>query len=291
MAATVRLAGAVEALAALAAHVRTETEGLDVDPAIARLLGEIATEITGTADAPPADVAAQSLGLSQALLREAIGLIEDPGRNGDWSRTDPAVLQGLGRLSTGIATALALSAPGLAGLEHALAAPSARILDVGTGTGWLAIALARTFPGAHVVGIDIWDPALTLARGNVEREGLGDRVELRAADITSFDETEAYDVVWLPLPFIPRATVAPAIVGAARALRPGGWLVAGTFPGPGDRLGDLLVELRILRCGGHPWSADELGARIADAGLVDAHVIPQPSAAPVRFHVGRRAIG
>jgi hypothetical protein len=48
LAAVVRLTSAVEALAALAAHVRVRTEGLDVDPAVGSLLAAAAEQIVGT---------------------------------------------------------------------------------------------------------------------------------------------------------------------------------------------------------------------------------------------------
>ena len=63
-------------------------------------------------------------------------------------------------------------------LGDRLAGP-AEILDVGTGVGWLAVALARAYADARVVGIDIFEPALDLARANVSAENLQDRIELR----------------------------------------------------------------------------------------------------------------
>jgi release factor glutamine methyltransferase len=53
-----------------------------------------------------------------------------------------------------------------------------RILDVGVGSGAIALALADEHPGARVVGVDTSTQALALARENAERTGLSARVEL-----------------------------------------------------------------------------------------------------------------
>jgi len=58
---------------------------------------------------------------------------------------------------------------------------SPAVLDVGTGSGAIALAIADEHPGARVVGIDASQDALALARDNVERTGL--TVELRQRDV------------------------------------------------------------------------------------------------------------
>jgi release factor glutamine methyltransferase len=61
---------------------------------------------------------------------------------------------------------------------HGLESP--RVLDVGTGSGAIALAIAHEHPGSRVVAIDASEQALSLARANVERTGLD--IELRRHD-------------------------------------------------------------------------------------------------------------
>ncbi len=285
--AAIRLTTTAEALAALAAHVRVETEGLDIDPRIGSLLAAIATELTGSMATAESVAGPQVVGMARAFLRDSVNLVDDPGRTGGWSTVDP----GSSRrrpVVDGHPPVFALAAGALPGLAEALAAPSARFLDVGTGTGWLAIATARTFPAAHVVGIDVFEPALALARGNVTSEGLAERVSLRQVDVTALDDSESYDAVWLPLPFLAPSIVPAAVEAARRALRPGGWLLPGTFAGGDDPLSRLLIELRIVRSGGHPWAVDELVGMLTDNGLSGGHEIPRTWPAPLRLFAAQR---
>jgi SAM-dependent methyltransferase len=61
------------------------------------------------------------------------------------------------------------------------------LLDLGCGSGRLLARLARGRPDARIVGLDLSEPMLELARGHMESEGLSGRVELRRADITAFE--------------------------------------------------------------------------------------------------------
>ena len=59
----------------------------------------------------------------------------------------------------------------------------ARVIDVGTGSGCVAVALARERPDAHIVAIDRSSRALRVAAANVARHGLGRRVRLLRGDL------------------------------------------------------------------------------------------------------------
>ena len=150
------------------------------------------------------------------------------------------------------------------------------------------MAFAQAFPAARVVGIDIYERSLALARQNVAAAGLADRVELRVEDATRLADGDTYDAIWLPMPFLPRAIVPAVVEAAVAALRPGGWLLPGTFAGPPDPLSRLLVDLRTVRAGGHPWDGADLVAEIASHGLHDAHEVPRTWTAPVRLYAARR---
>ena len=63
-----------------------------------------------------------------------------------------------------------------------LTAAPARILDLGTGTGAIALALARIYPATLVTAVDTSEEALALARENAEANGLSSRVRCVRAD-------------------------------------------------------------------------------------------------------------
>lgn len=71
------------------------------------------------------------------------------------------------------------------------------LLDLGCGSGRLLARLAKGRPDARIIGLDLSEPMLETGRELLEREGLSDRVELRKADITTFDADlpEQLDVV------------------------------------------------------------------------------------------------
>ncbi|MDQ6929049.1 MAG: class I SAM-dependent methyltransferase [Candidatus Eremiobacteraeota bacterium] len=288
MGAAVQLTTSLEALAALAAYERVESEQLETDPRVREILAQVAEELLGERQPVDAATAASVVGFVRAFLRLASDLVENPGRSGGWTQVDEALLQGIGRGSMSIADAVRVAENTLPGLGGRLAEAGARFLDVGTGTGWLAIAMARTYPTLHVVGIDIFEQALNLARRNVAETKLNGRVELCLQDVTLLDEQDTYDAIWVALPFLPAEIVPRALTACSRALRPGGWLLAGTFAGPHDRLSRLLVDLRTLRSGGFPWSSDELRAMLIGAGLSNVDEIPRSWAAPTRLYAGCR---
>ncbi|MFH6604210.1 peptide chain release factor N(5)-glutamine methyltransferase [Maribacter algicola] len=60
-----------------------------------------------------------------------------------------------------------------------------RILDIGTGSGCIAIALAKNLPGAKVVALDVSQKALELAKKNAEKNGI--EIEFIKADILNFN--------------------------------------------------------------------------------------------------------
>ena len=78
------------------------------------------------------------------------------------------------------------------------------ILDIGTGTGCIAIAVAKHLDEAFVVAADVSAAALECARENLRRHGLGDRVRLVRADAVSCF-AEAFDIVVSNPPYVAAA--------------------------------------------------------------------------------------
>lgn len=118
----------------------------------------------------------------------------------------------------------------LAHLDGARATTGTAV-DLGCGTGVLAVTLARLRPGLSVVATDESAAAVASARATVDANGVGDRARVtRAVGADDLPDTTA-DVVLLNPPFHTGATVAPAVAhalfaDAARVLRPGGELWA-----------------------------------------------------------------
>jgi release factor glutamine methyltransferase len=76
-----------------------------------------------------------------------------------------------------------------------------RFMDVGTGSGVIALSLAKKFPEAKVVAVDVSEDALALARENAERLGLAGRVQFSQGNLLE-KISERFDLVVANLPYI-----------------------------------------------------------------------------------------
>jgi release factor glutamine methyltransferase len=145
----------------------------------------------------------------------------------------------------------------LAGREQAA------VLDVGTGSGAIALALADELPGSRVTGIDVSGDALELARENAARTGLS--VDLRRHDLFDGLPAGPWDLVVANPPYVAeseRDDLAPEVVewepaaalfgsehtaavaeGAARVLADGGALVLEVGDGRAGHAAALLQSL------------------------------------------------
>lgn len=78
-----------------------------------------------------------------------------------------------------------------------------KILDVGTGSGNIAIALAINFQNLEVTALDLSEEALEVARINIDQHGVEDRTQIFQSDLLEvIEEGEKYDVIVANLPYI-----------------------------------------------------------------------------------------
>ena len=87
-------------------------------------------------------------------------------------------------------------------LAHLRGLEAPRVLDVGTGSGAIALAIADEHAAARVVAVDSSEAALALARENLARSGLDARVELRRADLLD-GVAGPFDLVVSNPPYVP----------------------------------------------------------------------------------------
>jgi release factor glutamine methyltransferase len=97
-------------------------------------------------------------------------------------------------------------------LAREMSAP--RVLDVGTGSGCIAVAVAHQHEGAEVTAIDLSPEALAVAAANASRHGVAGRVRFLEGDVFGpLMAGETFDFILSNPPYIPRAEVARLPVG------------------------------------------------------------------------------
>jgi release factor glutamine methyltransferase len=151
-------------------------------------------------------------------------------------------------------------------VESAIRNPQSAIVDVGTGSGVIALSLAKKFPEAQIFGVDISEDALTLARENAEKLGATPRVQFLRSNL--FDALkDRFDVIVANLPYVARDDrrslsrevlhdPEEALFGGPRGdeliqrlielapehLNPGGLLALEIGLGQAEALGELLAQ-------------------------------------------------
>ena len=281
LALSTRLLTQAESLAALVARLKLQAAGEAGDPEVTAQLDRVVDVVGATDLCAQLDERERTtlIGHATTMLRQAMDLIEDPLRPGGWFYTDPQIIQGQGASSVIVAQLLA---------GAGLGTPSARILDIGTGVGALAVAFCRTFPNSTVVGVDPWELSLELARQNVAASGFAARITLQQTQIEAFEDDDGFDLVWMPVIFLRKAVLEAAVRRAVDAMRPGAEIVLGRYTGSDDPLTGALGDLRTIRSGGTLLGPADTRALLENAGLVDVREIERTWPAPLGLTAGRR---
>jgi release factor glutamine methyltransferase len=139
-----------------------------------------------------------------------------------------------------------------------------RIVDVGTGSGAIAVALAHAMPQSRVTAVDLFPAALEVARRNAQRHGVIDRLTLLPSDLLAAVEREEFDAVVANPPYVAAGDVLEPQVAnyephsalyagptglevyerlipqAARVLKTGGWLMLEIGYGQSPALRNLM---------------------------------------------------
>ena len=172
-------------------------------PRVARILfaGVLSLDLVQIIASPEAPLS----GEERTRLRAAAGrcLAGEPpgrvlGRRAFWGmefRLGPDTLEPRPDTETLVETALARLGPQKAGNPL-------QILDLGTGTGCILIALLSELPGAFGVGVDLAPGAAAIARDNALANGVGERSGFMAGDWTEAIATGLFDLVVSNPPYI-----------------------------------------------------------------------------------------
>ena len=273
----------------------------------AELLAEAAAELSATSDSPRLDaelLLAEALGRSRTWLRTwPEATVEEPAaaRFRAWiarrAGGEPVAYllgrTGFHAIDLTVTPATLIPRPETEELvERALAlgGEGIRVLDIGTGSGAIALALATARPDWRVAATETSPEALAVARANAAERGL-DRVELRAGDLFA-DLEGPWDLIVSNPPYVaaddphldqgdaafePRAALAAGPDGldclrrltaeARTRLAPGGWLLVEHGYDQGPAVRELLTAAGLGQVATHRDLAGQ--ERLTEGRLVD----------------------
>ncbi len=129
-----------------------------------------------------------------------------------------------------------------------------RVADIGCGTGWSSIWIARHFPGVQVDGIDIDEGSIDRARAHAQREGMTERLSFLHADAAAASGAGRYDLVTIFEALHDMADPVSVLDAARRLLAPGGAVliaderVEEVFTAPSDGMDRMFYGYSIVAC-------------------------------------------
>jgi 2-polyprenyl-3-methyl-5-hydroxy-6-metoxy-1,4-benzoquinol methylase len=168
----------------------------------------------------------------------------------------------------------------------------ALVADIGCGTGWSSIGIAKAYPKVTVRGLDIDGASIEQARRNAVTSGVADRVRFELRDAADPGLAGAFDVVTAFETIHDMSNPVGALRAMRGLVRPGGFVliadekVAEEFTAPGDELERFMYGWSAVHClpvgMGEPTSAgtgtvmrpSRLRQYARDAGFKDVEVLP-----------------
>lgn len=158
-------------------------------------------------------------------------------------------------------------------LARAKSMAKPKIVDVGTGSGCIAVALAKELPRAEIYATDISSVALEIARINAARHQFENRIQFREADLLAGLPSSSFDFVVSNTPYVgeseedhvqlevrkfeprnavfagPKGTevIARLIPQAGQVLKPGGWLIMEISGTISEEVGGLLSDWKEVK--------------------------------------------
>jgi len=170
--------------------------------------------------------------------------------------------------------------------------PPARVADIGCGTGWSSIALARAYPKVQVDGLDLDAPSIDIARANTAQAGLADRVRFQVRDAADPPAAGRYDLVTAFETLHDMARPVEALRGMRDLAAGGGAVIVAdervgeAFSAPGDDIERLNYGFSVLHClpvgmaespsagTGTVMRPPALRRYAAEAGFRDVQILP-----------------
>jgi SAM-dependent methyltransferase len=269
------LGDALRGLSLIGASLKLRS-GNDAEPAIREqiMIGAQAAlgRSIGALEEKHVSVLLETIGIA---LAEAGELFRHPNRAGEWKVADTTFLQTQGQASRFVFRRILVLAETRPLLRKTF---DGRLLDVGTGVGGIALEAASSCPTLFVEGIDIWEPALALARQNVSASPNAARITIRQCDVCELADGERYTLVWLPTMFLKRSLLRRALERIVAASLSGSYLVAATYTRPSDPVAASFAALRTLRSGGEVTDASEVEDLLRAHHYVDVESTASPLA-------------